>query len=82
MKAKLSAISLALLPLVASASATTTPAVKSADGYKNNSVIVVYKQHARAADKAAARNAELEKGSKVSSYRSRCTIITETPLPS
>ncbi|ATD00481.1 S8 family serine peptidase [Pseudoalteromonas spongiae] len=55
MKAKLSAISLALLPLVASASATATPAVKSADGYKNNSVIVVYKQHARAADKAAAR---------------------------
>lgn len=55
MKAKLSAISLALLPLLASAAPSIAPAKKAEPSYKANSVIVVYKQGIKSSERADAR---------------------------
>ncbi|WP_199922565.1 S8 family serine peptidase [Pseudoalteromonas piratica] len=55
MKAKLSALTIAMLPMLASASAMISPDKKSGHSYKPNSVIVVYKENAKQAEKAAAR---------------------------
>ena len=55
MKAKLSTLSLALLPLFASANPSIAPAKKAEPHYKADSVIVVYKQGTKSTDRASAR---------------------------
>ena len=56
MKAKLSALTLAVLPLFASATGAVAPTTHNASpSYNKDSVIVVYKKNAQKAEKAAAR---------------------------
>ncbi|WP_417698651.1 S8 family serine peptidase, partial [Psychromonas sp.] len=54
MKAKLSALTLALLPVLANASVELSP--KQSIAYKSDSILVVYKDGATKLDRKAARN--------------------------